>query len=459
MTSLFIFRIDHRLEDNTALIECLKDSDKIICLFIFDPKQIDSKKNKYFSDNSVQFMIESLKELYHECKKKLMFAKGVPDEIIKEIHTKSPLKKLYFNQDYTPYSLERDSKMQEICDKLEIKVNSYQDTVLNDIQFPKKSNDTPYSVFTPYLNACTNKEVVKPKSLNKESFHSKLVKIDIKSKFLFNKLNTLYQDNPKINVHGGRTLGLKILNSIESQKNYNQMRSQPNYQTTYLSAYLKYGCLSIREVYHAFLKKLGKGNDLIKQLYWRDFYYYLIYHYPKTYNKKVGLKTIYQNFPWEKNIKKFNNWCQGKTGFPIVDASMIHLNTTGYMPNRSRLIVANFLTKLLRIDWTWGEKYFAQKLIDYSVSNNLGNWQWVASIGADYQNRIYNPMSQTKKADPECLYIKKWLPQLENIPNNDLINMNKNYLELIESIEDYQSPIIDYRSEYQKSKNLFKKYE
>ena len=458
MTSLFIFRIDYRLKDNTALIECFKNSDKIICLFIFDPKQIDSKKNKYFSNNCVQFMIESLKDLYQECDKKLMFASGNPEKIVEEIHNKITVNNLYINEDYTPYSNERDTKLKEICTKLKIIFNSYSDITLNNINFPKKGDDTPYSVFTPYLNASMTTQIKKPKAINKKSLHSKLLPIKIDSILEFDKLDTLYTKNDNINVNGGRKLALKILDLIENQKDYNEMRSQSNYKTTLLSAYLKFGCLSIREVYHVFLKKLGKGNDLIKQLYWRDFYYYLIYHFPETYTKKVGLKSSYKNFPWEKNESKFKKWCQGNTGFPIVDASMIHLNTTGYMPNRSRLIVANFLTKLLRIDWTWGEKYFAQNLVDYSVSNNLGNWQWVASIGADYQNRIYNPMSQTKKADPDCLYIKTWLPQLKDIPNKDLIDMNKKYMELIESIKDYPSPIIDYKKEYHKSKELFKKY-
>lgn len=454
MTSLFIFRLDFRLKDNIGLINCFKNSKEIIPCFIFDPKQIDPKLNSYFSNNLVQFMIESLIELHQKTKKKLLFFHGDTEKVIKYLIKKLNLESVYVNSDYTPYSIERDSKIQKICKSLKCEFKESDDILLNSLEYPKKDDGTYYMTFTKYADKARMKKPLKPNYLNIES---KLLEIKEKLKFNIHleKLKGFYEFNPNNNVKGGRKQAKLILKNILNQKNYNEKRSLCNYKSTNLSAYIKFGVVSIREVYYTFLNNLGPQNDLVKQLYWREFYYYLLFHFPNTYLKKEGLKSTYKTFPWSYDKNKFNKWCNGETGFPIVDASMKQLNQTGYLPNRSRLIVANFLTKLLRIDWTWGEKYFAQKLVDYSVSNNLGNWQWVASIGADYQNRIYNPMSQSLKSDPYCLYIKKWLPVLKDIPNKDIHNWNKSYEK---HTIDYHKPMINYQEEYKLSKSLYKKH-
>ena len=453
MTSLFIFRLDLRLRDNIGLIECFKNSKNVIVCFIFDPIQIDKSKNPYFSSNCVQFMVESLKELDNQTGNKLLFFHGDTIKVLEDTIKKLKIDNIYLNKDYTPFSLKRDKLINDLCEKLNCKCNLFDDLLLNDINFPMKSDNTPYQVYSKYRDIATEKKVSDPDNFLVKK--NNISKIDTKLKYRIEKekLDDFFEYNKDINVNGGRKLAKKILNNITEQKDYDKLRSLCDYKSTHLSAYIKFGCVSIREVYYCFVKGLGKENGLVKQLYWREFYYYLLYHFPDTLKKKKGLKNTYEKFPWSKDKKKFEAWCNGQTGFPIVDASMINLNKTGYMPNRSRLIVANFLTKLLRIDWTWGEKYFAQKLVDYSPSNNLGNWQWVASIGADYQNRIYNPTTQSQKSDPDCIYIKKWLPVLKDLPSKDIHNWNSKY---DKHNVNYSKPIIVYRDEYNLSKKLFK---
>lgn len=454
MTSLFIFRLDLRVVDNIGLIQCFQESNKIIPCFIFDDQQINREKNLYFSNNCVQFMIESLKELHQECDNKLLFFYGNTPKIVKYLIKKLEIDSVYLNKDYTPFSIKRDKMIEELCSKAKVAFKCFDDIILNPIDSTMKDDGEPYSTFTNYYNKARQLGITLP---NTTQVTSKFINIDTKLQYSYNykKLGKFYDNNEDINVNGGRTLALQILKNISNQKNYNKERSLCAYKSTQLSAYIKFGCVSIREVFHKFLNTLGPNNDLIKQLYWREFYYNLIYHYPKTYTHKMGLKEIYSKFPWSHNKQHFEAWCNGETGFPIVDASMKHLNKTGYMPNRSRLIVANFLTKILRIDWTWGEKYFACALVDYSPSNNLGNWQWVASIGADYQNRIYNPASQSLKSDSECLYIKHWLPVLKDVPNKDIHNWHKVYNNYDIN---YSQPIIVYTEEYKKSKQLFSNY-
>ena len=453
MNSLFIFRLDLRFKDNTALIKCFEKSKHVYPCFIFEPKQISPEKNEYFSNNCVQFMIETLEEMYKKSDNKLLFFHGDTEKVIDYLIKSLDINAIFVNQDYTPFSIERDNKISSLCEKHQIEFNSFEDLVLNPIESIKKGDGGPYSTFTSYLNKATELSV-SPPNTKKIKFNypeTKNLKYQIKKKDLI----TFYSPNPDINVNGGRKNAIDILKNIHLQKEYNKLRGLCCYKSTHLSAHMKFGTVSVREVYHTFVKELGKSNDLVKQLYWRDFYYNLVYHFPETFTKKVGLKEIYDSFPWSKDKSKFQKWCNGDTGFPIVDASMKNLNKTGYMPNRSRLIVANFLTKILRIDWTWGEKYFAQQLVDYSVSNNLGNWQWVASIGADYQNRIYNPMSQSAKSDPDCEYIKKWLPVLKDIPNKDVHNWSTKHSKYT---IDYPEPMVNYPEEYKKSKELFRKH-
>ena len=236
----------------------------------------------------------------------------------------------------------------------------------------------------------------------------------------------------------------------EIHKNYNDDRNKLPLETTQLSAYIKYGCVSVREVANAF-KTI---DSLYRQLIWREFYAHILNDYP--YTLYGPLKEKYQNIKWSTSKPHLNSWKEGKTGYPIVDAAMTQLNTTGYMHNRGRLITACFLIKTLLINWQEGEKYFATKLTDYDPASNNGNWQWVASTGADSQPyfRIFNPWTQSKDYDPECIYIKKWLPQLETVNNKHIHKWDEHY-KSYENVK-YCKPIVDYKEQREKAIEMYK---
>ena len=245
-----------------------------------------------------------------------------------------------------------------------------------------------------------------------------------------------------------------MLSNIDKYKNYSKDRDSLTYKTTELSAYIKFGCVSVREV----AEKFKNNNSLFRQLIWREFYAQILNDYP--YVLKGPLKEQYQSITWSKSVINLDAWKKAKTGFPIVDAAMRQMNTTGYMHNRGRLIVASFLIKTLLIDWREGEKYFATKLTDYDPASNNGNWQWVASTGADSQPyfRIFNPWSQSQEHDPDCEYIKKWIPELENVPNDKIHKWFEYYEEFLKDKKiKYYKPIVDYKTQREKAIEMYKK--
>ncbi len=245
-----------------------------------------------------------------------------------------------------------------------------------------------------------------------------------------------------------------ILDDLDRFRDYKTRRDFPfEHGTTRLSAYLKFGLCSIREIHEAVSKQLGILHPLIRQLYWRDFYIHIAFHFPHVF--KRAFKPRYERIQWSYDSSLFQMWCEGKTGFPIVDAGMRQLNTTGWMHNRVRMIVASFLTKDLHIDWRWGERYFAERLVDYDPSVNNGNWQWAASTGADAQPyfRIFNPWRQQKRYDKECKYIKKWIPELSKVKANIIHKWFKPTN--LDSEISYPKPIVDHKEESQFAKELF----
>ena len=257
--------------------------------------------------------------------------------------------------------------------------------------------------------------------------------------------------NPDILVHGGRQEALKMLSkAVRDIKNYDAIHNDLNKKTTELSAAIKFGCLSIREVYKALHSKTG----LIRQLYWRDFYANILYEFPQVLGK--SLKPKYDKIKWHHNSSWFNAWCKGETGYPIVDAGMRQMNHSGYMHNRSRLIVASFLVKTLLIDWREGEKYFAQTLTDYSPENNNGNYQWIASCGADSQPyfRIFNPWRQGENFDKDCEYIKKWVPELATLDSKIIHNWETEWVNH-KDIK-YPKPICNYSQQKEKALKIYK---
>src|SRR5581483_2326939 len=263
----------------------------------------------------------------------------------------------------------------------------------------------------------------------------------------------LLQCNKNTFLQGGREEAQQLLKNVRDLKSYGRTHDYPAYDTSHLSAHLKFGTLSVREVYYAIMQSLDVPHFLIRQLYWRDFFIYIAFNHPTVFGHPF--KKRYEHIPWKTDKTLFNAWCTGTTGFPIVDAGMRELNTTGFMHNRIRMIVASFLVKDLHINWLWGERYFAQKLIDYDPAVNNGNWQWIASTGCDAQPyfRIFNPWLQQKTYDPQCEYIKKWIPELADETPKTI----HNWFNIDHSrIKNYRRPIVNHAQESAIAKTMYK---
>lgn len=456
LKSIFIFRRDLRLRDNRGLLAACHNSKKVIPMFIFTPEQL--KNNKYKSDNCVQFMMASLKDLDANLRKKgsrLFYFYGSPDDIIRRLlNADKNIEAVYVNMDYTPYSVARDAKIEKVCVEKQVAFESYEDVLLYPVETIITGSGGVYNKFTPFYNRARQQRVTPTDMSNPSNFVFKNIRITGE---FHGDMHQFYTHNDNIMVEGGRDNALGILRQIGKFKKYNRLRNDLMTPTTRLSAYIKFGCVSIREVYEAFKSKLGMRNDLIKQLYWRDFYYNVAYDNPHTFGRYGALKEKYNKIKWENNRGWYKKWCDGRTGFPVVDACMTELNTTGFMHNRGRLITSAFLVKLLLIDWNWGERYFAQKLVDYDPSINLGNWSWSAGVGADSQPyfRIFNPWLQSAKHDPNAEYIKHWLPELADVKIQHLHQWDKYYDEYPDV--DYPKPMIDYVKQKDKALKMYKK--
>lgn len=452
-TCLFIFRRDLRLEDNNGLYFALQNYDKVIPIFIYNPVQVKENKNKYISKRCIQFMTNSLKLLDKQLKQyksKLHIFYGNDVNILKKIVQKRNINSIVFNQDYTPFAIERDEKIIKLCLDFKIECIVKEDYLLSTIGTLNKSDGEPYTVFTPFKNNGLKHKVQKPNYY--ENLYNKFGKLNLKSSdFIDYDLDLIFK--------AGRKEGLTTLNNLKNLENYNTTRNNPNIQTSYLSVYIKFGNISIREVYWK-IKDLYKfDNQLIDQLYWREFYYYIVYYFPKVLKGK-NFNDKYDNIQWTHNKDYFEKWCSATTGYPIVDAGMQQLLQTGFMHNRLRLITSNFLNRMLNLDWRLGEKFFANELIDYDPTVNNGNWQWIASSGTDpkpYFQRLFNPMLQSKKFDPDATYIKKWLPQLKDIHPKELHNWEDYYKNYDLQKINYFKPIVDYKKARQLSIDTFRK--
>ncbi len=450
--SLFVFRRDLRIEDNTALLQALRESEQVIACFIFDPRQVGAQ-NKFKSNNSLQFMIESLIDLQKQLKKKkgrLYLFNGVAEKVIARIIKQETIDAVYVNRDYTLFSIKRDEAIKKACIKNNSAFYSYGDALLNEPETITTQSGTPYSIFTAFYRRSTQEKVRQPQLCRMNNFYVKKIKND-QTPVIYKKI--LPSHNKKIYVHGGTQCAHKIIAGIVKLKNYSQTRDIPSLETSNLAAHLKFGTLSIRQAYYGIVKKLGVHHLLLKQLYWRDFFTHVAYHSPFVFGQPYHAK--YKKLWWSKDMSLFKAWCNGATGFPLIDAGMRQLNTTGFMHNRVRMVVASFLTKDLHINWLWGEKYFAQQLVDYDPSVNNGNWQWCASTGCDAQPyfRIFNPWLQQRKFDPECIYIKRWLPELKAIPNKTIHSWFK---KTQVTINGYPRPLVEHDVESKKAKSLYR---
>lgn len=447
--SLFIFRRDLRLHDNSALISALNQSEHVIPCFIFDDRQI--KNNNYFSAKAFQFMLESLMDLQAQIEKKngrLYFFQGEAEKVIENLILKLPIDAVFINRDYTPFSTHRDDAIKKIADKNKRALLIFSDLLLNEPEAIKKSDGSPYTIFTPFMKKSRMLSASKPRHCNDKNYYNKSIDGDSIS-----VINHYLENYAETNIHkGGRLQGKMLLKNIERLKNYSSKRDFP-YQdaTSHLSAHHKFGTVSIRETHESYTDKL-KDPVFINELYWRDFFTHIVFHFPRVLGESFQLK--FKDMNWLNRNDYFEAWCNGTTGFPIVDAGMRELNQTGFMHNRVRMITASFLVKDLHIDWRWGERYFAQKLIDYDPAVNNGNWQWAASTGCDAQPyfRIFNPWLQQKRFDADALYIKKWVPELKDIPAKDIHNPNNLSSH---QLKHYKNAIIDHSVQSKIAKSLY----
>lgn len=450
-TALHLFRRDLRLEDNSSLIAALKSSKRVIPCFILDKRQIGN--NPYKSEKCIQFMLSSLRELDNKLKKKqskLYLFYGTAEEIVSRLLEELNIEAIFVNRDYTPFSRKRDVEIEKICHKNKVDFHCYADALLHEPEEILKSDKQPYTVFSHYLRKASKLLVAKPHHNNYKNYYKR--SLSYENRHVFKQILKKY--NSIISLRGGRAEALVLLKNIKNLKNDESMVNFPAAsKTTQLSAHNKFGTLSIREFYYEVVKQFGREHKLIKELYWRDFFTQIAFYFPHVFEESFLKK--YTKIKWNHNAKDFNAWCKGETGFPIIDAGMRELNSTGYLCNRLRMLVASFLVKDLHLDWRLGEKYFAQKLIDYDPAVNNGNWQWIASTGCDAQPyfRIFNPWLQQKKYDPECQYIKHWIPELADVPANVI---HKLFI-LKNKIPNYPTPMVDHERESKLAKLMYKK--
>ncbi|WP_167848781.1 cryptochrome/photolyase family protein [Methanolobus halotolerans] len=450
--SLFIFRRDLRVEDNTGLREAIKSSDEVVPCFIFDPRLANPEREN-FNPNAFQFLLESLEDLRQQFEAKdgkLYLFSGLPKKIIGQLVVKLDIDAVFVNHDYTPFSRKRDGSIKEICEDFNTMFLQFHDCLLNEPGTVLTQKGKPYVVFSQFYREASKRPVPVPSTIPGSRFYTEDPGIDL----------TTYPDqllparNERLFASGGRTNALGMLEDISQFEDYDSQRDYPSVNgTTGLSAHNKLGTISIREFYYSVKDELGAGHTLIRELYWRDFFTHIAYHYPRVF--RHAFREKFEKISWDYDQPGFGAWCSGNTGFPIVDAGMRELNTTGYMHNRVRMIVASFLVKDLHLDWRWGERYFASKLVDYDPCVNNGNWQWAASTGADSQPffRIFNPWLQQRKYDRECEYIKKWIPELSELETKTIHALEK--AELPDNVI-YRQPMVEHGLERARSLVIFR---
>ena len=410
---IFLFRRDFRIHDNLAFNRLVAECGNkwIFPMFIFNPAQIYAKNNPYFSNNCVQFMIESLDDLDKHIHVNYYESDGGNGSsgdigVLTALSKKYKIKTVAYNKDYSPFAIKRDGIIEEWAAGHGIRIITEEDYTLYPMGAIRNNKDEPYKVFTPFYKKSL---AIKVKPVSNGGGGVSVLNV-IKHIKGFDK-HRYYEPNDDIAVRGGREKGLERFKKIMTD--YAKTRDYPAMdKTTRLSAYIKFGCVSIREVYYNY----KNVKELQRELLWREFYANILYYFPHVLGN--AFKEQYDNVKWTNNKEWFKRWCQGKTGYVMVDAGMAQLNKTGWMHNRLRMITAMFLTKDLLIDWRWGEKYFATKLVDYDPASNNGGWQWSASTGTDSQPyfRIFNPDLQLKRYDKDYEYIRTWIPAFETEP-------------------------------------------
>lgn len=415
--SIFWHRRDLRLDDNAGLYHALKVGSPVLSLFIFDHNILDDLPEK--KDARVEFIhqaVADLKNGLEEMGSALIVRFGKPEEVWPQLLQEYNVAAVYANRDYEPYAIERDTFVANLLSQKNVPFRTFKDHVIFEKDEILKADGTPYTVFTPYSRRWLEKLQTKSMTVIAENGETETASFYLTSyptaKYFSNFLKTNPLPAPSLSEVGFEPAGIKFPSVTVTRgliKNYDKTRDFPGIEgTSRLGVHFRFGTISIREkARHAQRLNTTYLNELI----WRDFYSQILAHFPHV----VGhpFKPAYDRIPWRDAPEEFQLWCEGRTGYPIVDAGMRELNATGYMHNRVRMITASFLTKHLLLDWRLGEAYFAEKLLDFDLASNSGGWQWAAGCGTDAAPyfRIFNPTEQAKKFDPEFKYIRKWVPE------------------------------------------------
>jgi deoxyribodipyrimidine photo-lyase len=405
------FRRDLRLQDNAALYNALKSGFPVLPVFIFDTNILDELKDKksiLTKDSRVAFIhqeITRIKKKLNAIGSDLLVFYGKPLDVWKEIIKTYPVKKVFANHDYEPYATERDTQLKSLLQEQQIEFLTYKDQVIFEKDEVTKDDGKPYTVYTPYS---------KKWKLKLNDFYLKSYPTEKYAANFFKTINSKSCISLEEMGFSKDTIDFPVKTVNDSiMQQYAETRDIPSIiGTSRISVHLRFGTVSIRELARQSIA--AKGEKYLNELIWRDFYMMILHHFPKVVTQSFHEK--YDKIKWRNNEAEFKAWCEGKTGYPIVDAGMRELNATGFMHNRVRMIVASFLTKHLLTDWRLGEAYFAKTLLDYDLSANNGGWQWAAGTGVDAAPyfRVFNPRLQTEKFDKELKYIRTWIPELDS---------------------------------------------
>ena len=404
--NIFWFRRDLRLDDNVGFYNALKGDYPVLPIFIFD-EEILSKLPK--NDARVTFIFDTLQKmrntLLEENQSSLAMYYGKPKEIYKNLLKKYEIQTVFTNRDYEPYAIKRDYEIKELLEENNVAFTTFKDQVIFEKNEVVKKDGKPYVVYTPYMKVW------------KEKFKTYNLDIYYTNSYLKNLIKHTHLPNLTLSDIGFKKANQEIEPYTVTPtliQQYEDTRNFPAKDTTSkLGPHLRFGTASIRKM---ITKAIAEKNEIFwQELIWREFFMQILWHFPET--SKKSFKSKYDRIEWRNNEEEFKKWCNGKTGYPLVDAGMRQLNQTGFMHNRIRMLVGSFLCKHLLIDWRWGEAYFAEKLHDYEMASNVGNWQWVAGSGVDAAPyfRIFNPTTQIKKFDKDLEYIKKWVPEFQEL--------------------------------------------
>ena len=400
--SIFWFRRDLRLDDNAGLKAALSDDHPVVPIFIFDTEILDSLPE---DDARVTFIFENLQkmrdQLQNEHDSSIAMYHGTPEKVFKQILKEFEVKKVFTNRDYEPYAKERDEEIKKLLEDNNVEFKDFKDQVIYESGEVLKSDGDPYIVYTPYKNTWM------------DQFKDKELEFHYTSRYTDNYIKNSRLPNLSLSDMGFKKSSIEVPDYKVTPgliKDYEKKRNFPGTDaTSHLGPHLRFGTVSVRQMIRDADKE--KNKTFLEELVWREFFMQVLEHYPNTVTDSFRKK--YDKVKWRNNKSEFKKWKEGKTGYPLVDAGMRQLNKTGFMHNRVRMVVGSFLCKHLLIDWRWGEAYFAEKLLDYEMSSNVGNWQWVAGSGVDAAPyfRIFNPTTQIEKFDKDKKYIKKWVEE------------------------------------------------